>query len=166
MPFCGSCGKSISDASQFCSNCGLSFPTANQARPQLNAEHILLDENGFFVSNARFVNNKQTYAMSGVTSVNQFVEQPSRKWPIIITILGALFFLQSLSLFHNASGLPVMIFGVTLILLGVWLYRRKVPVYGVVLHSASGQARTAQCIDRMFIERVITALNEAIILRG
>jgi Family of unknown function (DUF6232)/zinc-ribbon domain len=163
MPFCGSCGKSISDTSQFCSSCGSSFTTANQETTKSKAENILLDENGFFVSNARFVNNKQTYAISGVTSVNQFIEQPSRKWPVIITIVGALFFLENLLLFHTAIG---VILGAMLILLGVWLYRRKVPLYGVVLHSASGQQRAAQCTDRLFIDRIITALNQAIILRG
>lgn len=163
MPFCGSCGKSISDASQFCANCGSSSSTPNQETTKSKSENVLLDENGFFVSNARFVNNKQTYAMSGVTSVNQFIEQPSRMWPVIITIFGALIFLQNLTIFHTVIG---AIIGALLILLGVWLYRRKVPLYGVVLHSASGQQRAAQCTDRLFIDRIIAALNQAIILRG
>jgi hypothetical protein len=163
MPFCGSCGKSMSDASQFCANCGSSSSTANQETTKSKSENVLLDENGFFVSNARFVNNKQTYAISGVTSVNQYIEQPSRKWPIITTIFGGLIFLQSLLTFHSVVG---VIIGALLILLGVWLYRRKVPLYGVVLHSASGQQRAAQCTDRLFIDRIITALNQAIILRG
>lgn len=164
MSFCGSCGKSSADTSQFCSNCGTSIATPNPLTPKSNAEHILLDENGVFVSNARFVDNKQTYAMSGVTSVNQYIEQPSRKWPIIITVFGAITFLQGLALLPY--GAIVAIFGALLVLLGVWLYRKKVPVFGVVLHSASGQARIAQCVDQMFIERVVNALNQAIIMRG
>ncbi len=165
MPYCGSCGKSTSDASQFCTNCGSSSSTANHDTKS-KAENVLLDENGFFVSSARFVHNKQTYAMSGVTSVNQYIEQPSRKWPIIIIIFGVLTFFQSLAFINTVPGVLSAIIGAMLILLGVWLYRRKVPLYGVVLHSASGQQRAAECPDRMFIERIISALNQAIILRG
>ncbi len=171
MPFCGSCGQSNPNTSQFCSKCGTTITVSTEASLQTMAEKVLLDEGGFFVSNVRFIHNMQTYAMSGVTSVNQYFEQPSRKWPIIIMILGGLGSLQTLTMFRPnyelgfAAIFPEAFF-LALFLLGLWLYLKKVPVYGVVLHSASGQQRAAECTDRMFIERIIAALNKAIILRG
>lgn len=171
MPFCGSCGQSNPDTSQFCAKCGTTITASTQASSQTKAEKVLLDEAGFFVSNARFIHNMQTYAMSGVTSVNQYFEQPSRKWPIILMIFSGLGSLQGLTMFRPNNGLGFAAifpeaFFLALFLLGLWLYRKKVPVYGVVLHSASGQHRAADCTDRMFIERIIAALNQAIILRG
>ena len=148
MPFCGSCGQSNPDTSQFCSKCGTTITASAQASSQM-----------------------QTYAISGVTSVNRYFEQPSRKWPIILMIFSGLSSLEGLTMFRPNYGLSFAAilpeaFFVALFLLGLWLYRRKVPVYGLVLHSASGQQRAAEGTDRMFIERIVAALNQAIILRG
>ena len=71
---------------------GLTHANANPASSPSKEEKILLEENGVFVSNIRFIDNKQTYAMSGVTSVNQFIEQPSRKWEVAMMSLACICF--------------------------------------------------------------------------
>ena len=121
------------------------------------AEQTFLDEGGVTVTNARFVVPGQTYAMSGITSVKNAVESPSKKGPIILIILGVLFLLAG-----KSAILPAILFigsGIA------WLMLSK-PTYNVQLHSASGEAKAFQSKEKGSIDKIISALNEAIIHRG
>jgi hypothetical protein len=91
--------------------------------------------------------------MAGVTSVKMYVEQPSRMGPIIAMVIGGLFILGGIgSLFR---GNPIaFVFGVALFLLGVWIFKKRVPIYRVLLHSASGEQRSNPSTSREFIEQV------------
>ena len=51
-------------------------------------ETFFFNDRSVSVSNARFIANGQTYAMSGITSVKTFREDPSYQGPIILGLLG------------------------------------------------------------------------------
>jgi hypothetical protein len=120
-------------------------------------EKTFLSEGGVTVTNARFIVPAQTYAMSGVTSVESFEETPSRKGPIILIAIGLL------AMFGGKDTIVVAL----LFLAGgiAWWFLAKAK-YHVVLSSASGKATALSSSDRDWIARVVGALNDAIVHRG
>jgi hypothetical protein len=117
-------------------------------------EKIFLDEKGVKVTNARFVTFAKTHALAGITSVSSYVIPPKRKGPIVVAILGVILFFVKWYL------------GIVFIALGVawWISQKR--IYQVVLSSASGSEDALSDPDSEFINRVVNALNEAIIHRG
>lgn len=119
-----------------------------------------MDEKVFFemgdvkVTNARFVSRGQTYAMSNVTSVKTFVEEPKRFWPILILIFGVLALL-------SATTLGV----ICIIVSGIWLYTQKT-LYHIKLATASGETSALVAEKREYVDQIVAALNEAIVHRG
>jgi hypothetical protein len=122
-----------------------------------------MEEKTFFsggdvsVTNARFMAKGQTYAMSGVTSVKSFQQNPSRKGPIILGILGLLIM---------AVGGTGLLVGLVVIGAAVaWWFSQK-PEFSVLLSSASGEVKALASQDGDFISKVVGALNDAIVHRG
>jgi hypothetical protein len=119
-----------------------------------------MSEQNFFqyedvhVTNARFVNGGQTYAMSNVTSVKSFEEKPSRFWGIIFLLLG-------LILIAAQPVVGVLIAAAA----GFFLYKQKT-TYHVMLATSGGEVSALKTHQREYLEKVVTALNHAIIARG
>jgi hypothetical protein len=126
-------------------------------------EKSFFNEGGVSVTNARFIAQGQTYAMSGITSVKSFQEDPSRKGPIILGIIGVLGTLGAFS--SNSVGGGIIM---ALLFIGGaiawWIYQK--PEYSVLLSSASGEAKALASKDGQFISNVVNALNDAIVHRG
>ena len=120
-------------------------------------EKTFFNESGVSVSNARFIAQGQTYAMSGVTSVKSFRQEPSRKGPIIMAIIG---------LIALTGGGTVTAVGLALIAGAVVLWILQKPEFSVLLSSASGEAKALTNKDGEFIGKVVAALNDAIVHRG
>ena len=122
------------------------------------SEQTYFNEGNVSVTIARFVVSGQTYAMNGVTSVRELSHPPSRKWPIIMCLIGIL----GLAVGGSEGLIPAIVW------LGVgifWLVRQK-SKYTVLLSSASGESEALTSKDEGFITRIVEALNEAIIARG
>ena len=120
-------------------------------------EKTFLSEGGVNVTSARFIVPSQTFAMSGITSVKAFEEQPRRAWPIIFLILGALFLF---------GGGGATVFGGILAVVSIaWLVSQKAKFH-VLLSTASGEAKALSSQNREWINRVVTALNDSIVHRG
>lgn len=121
-----------------------------------------MDEKFFFnqgnvsVSNARFIVDGQTYAMNGVTSVKQGVRHPSRVLPIVLGVIGLLV------IFGGGS----QVFGILLLAAAVLSWVLQKSVWIVVLNSSSGETQALTSKDKIYIEGVISALNESIVYRG
>ncbi len=121
-------------------------------------EKVFLNEGGISVTSARFVVPSQTYAMSGVTSVKSYEEKPSRKGPVTLIVIGILLML--------VVGQGTIFVGVLFLAAGLaWWFLEK-SVYHVVLSSASGEAKALSSKDGSWINRVVQALNNAIVHRG
>ena len=123
-----------------------------------------MEEKTFFsagdviVTNARFIAHGQTYAMSGITSVKSFRQDPSRKVPIILGFLGLL-------VAASASGGGRFV-GLLLIAGAVAVWVSQKPEYSVLLSSASGEVKPLASKDGGFISQVVAALNDSIVHRG
>jgi len=120
-------------------------------------EKTFLSDGGVTVTNARFIVPSQTYAMSGITSVKSFEEQPSRKGPIILIVIGVL------ALFAGKSTIVVALL---FLAAGIAWWVLEKATYHVLLSSASGEAKALSGKNREWVGRVVTALNDAIVHRG
>jgi len=118
-------------------------------------EQIFLDQGEVKVTNARFIVKGQTYAMNGVTSVKQGVNQPNRAPPIFLAFVGLVLILNQ-----------AFLWGIVLTGFAVFWLTRQQPDWVVILHSASGEVKALTSQDSEFIKAVINALNESIIHRG
>lgn len=121
------------------------------------AEQTFLEENGVQVTNARFVTPGQTYAMSGVTAVKSIQKNPSRVGPIVLIVIGVLMLF---------GGQDVLMGALVFLAAGIIWWISKKPEYIVLLSSASGETQALNSKDKAFIDKVVKALNEAIIARG
>lgn len=129
----------------------------------------MADETIFFqggeicVTNARFIVGAQTFAMRGITSV-EGVETPARRtWPELMALFGLL---MAVAGFSDANSTVFGIFGILVIVGGVWLTIRQKPSFAVVLRTAGGEITAYKSQDRNYISQIIRALNESIITRG
>lgn len=122
-----------------------------------NQETVFLNEKNIRVSNSRLVLPAQTYAMSGITSVETGLEKPSKLYPIILIIIGVL---------ALSTGMSGFIIGAIFIAIGAaWIYKLK-DTFHMFLHTASGKTQALSSQDEAWIKQVVKAVNEAIIHRG
>lgn len=122
-----------------------------------------MEEKTFFssgdvsVTSARFMAKGQTYAMSGVTSVKSFRQDPSRKGAIILGIIGLLMMM---------GGGGALVLGVLFIAAAIAWWMSQKPEFSVLLSSASGEVKALASPDGDFISKVVGALNDSIVHRG
>ncbi|AEG13638.1 MULTISPECIES: DUF6232 family protein [Shewanella] len=118
-------------------------------------EIIFFEYDDVKVTNARFLTNNQTYAMSNVTSVKPHKEDPNRLAGIIAIIVGLIFIM-------NESYLV----GFIIIPLAVYIMSKQKTIYTVILKTSSGENRALQTYQQEYLNQVIDALNKAIVYRG
>ncbi len=117
-------------------------------------EKVFFENRGVKVTNSRFITFGKTHSLSGITAVSSQYISPSRKWPIILGVIG-------LALFAWKWFLALII-----IALAVFWWISQKTIYQVVLSSASGESDALSDKDQGFILNVVDALNEAIVHRG
>jgi len=117
-------------------------------------ERTFFEYEGVKVTNARFVVDGQTFAMSNVTSVNPITESPRRFWGILVLLVGIV------ALFQNPF------FGVPVVALAVYFLYKQRPVYHVMLRTSGGETKALTTHQKNYLDKVVSALNDAIIHRG
>lgn len=117
-------------------------------------EKIYFEYEDVKVTNARFVSGSQTFAMSNVTSVKAFEKPPSRTGGVIVLLIGLL-----IAMNVPAVGLPIAAVA------AYYLYQQKT-VFHVMLATASGESSALVTYQRDYLNKVVAALNEAIVQRG
>jgi len=119
-----------------------------------------MDEKTFFeyedvkVTNARFISGSQTYAMSNVTSVKAFEQKPNRLAGIVVLVIGV-------SIAINTPAVGSLIAAAA----AIYLYLQKT-VYHVMLATSGGETSALKTHQREYLQKVVAALNEAIVHRG
>ncbi len=108
------------------------------------------------VTQSRFVTQSKTYAMRNISSVHIFEIQKSRVGPIIMILLGFPFLFSG----------EIFWMGLIIIVLAIlWLFYIK-NEYAVRISTNSGEANSILSKDRVYIQKIVDALNDAIIYRG
>ena len=120
-------------------------------------EKVFLNEGEVTVTNARFKVRAQTYAMSGITSVKSYEKRPSRLAPLTLILIGIMF---------GSTSNDALVGGIMFIALAMLWWMLSKTEFQVILSTASGEAIALKSEDSNWINRVVNALNEAIIYRG
>ncbi len=106
------------------------------------------------VTNARFISGGQTYAMSNITSVKAFEQQPNRFWPAIFVLLGVI-------ILGNGSYSGFLI----ILAAAAFMFMQKT-VYHVMLSTSAGETSALKTHQKEYLQQVVAAVNEAIVHRG
>lgn len=120
-----------------------------------------MEERTFFeyedvkVTSARFVSGGQTYAMSNVTSVKPFEDKPSRFGGIVILLLG-------IAIMTTASFMVGLLITAAA---AFYLYQQKT-TFHILLATSAGETKALRTYQRDYLNKVIAALNDAIVYRG
>ena len=132
-------------------------------------EHVFLDDNNVYVSNTKVILAGTTYATANITSVTQRFTPASKGCATLLTVIGALMTLGSLgTLFSKDFGTGIVMFLIcgAVAAAGVAWLRSLKPTYHVVLASASGEREGMSSKDHDLVNRIISAITQAITHRG
>jgi hypothetical protein len=121
-------------------------------------EQTFLNEGGMQVTNARFIAKGRTYPVNGITSVSLYEIKPRRGAVVACVVISLIAFFQS-SNFGVMAGLLFLAFAIV-----GWF--ANPPTYSVRLMTASGESDAFTAKDRDQVQRIVQALNEAIVARG
>jgi hypothetical protein len=122
----------------------------------LNKEVVFYQDQHVTVTQARFISQGKTYAMSNISSVSLFEIKRSRILEILMIIIG---------LFMLAAD-DTRIVGVLLIMIAIALFFLLKNSYSVRIQSTSGEADGLISKDGEYVNKIVSAVNEAIIFRG
>ncbi len=117
-------------------------------------ERSYFNHGGVHITSTRAIFPKKTYAMANITSVSIGVIKPNRTAPLILLVIG-LFLLPAIT----ELGILTVVGSL------VWLFMLK-DEYTVRIGSASGEVDGLTSKNQEFIQRVVSAMNDAIINRG
>ncbi len=117
-------------------------------------EKTFFEYEGVKVTNARFVVDGQTFAMSNVTSVNPLTVPPKRLWGYVLLIIGI------------GTLIPNPFFGVPIIAIAAYVIYKQKPTYHIMLRTSGGETKALTTYQRQYLDKVVSALNEAIVHRG
>lgn len=115
---------------------------------------MFFEYEGVRVTNTRFIVDGQTFAMNNITSVKALEQKPNRIIPGLLILIGILVAING-----NADALLIALIG------AVWWALQKT-VYHVMLHTAGGETSVLKTYQREYLQRIVTALNNAIVHRG
>lgn len=113
-------------------------------------------DSAVIVTQSRFVTQSKTYAMRNISSVHVFEIIKSKTKAIFLVIFG-LFFLFSKTFFW---------IGLIIIALGIWWLFSIKNEYAVRISTNAGEANSIISKNKDYIEKIVNALNDAIIHRG
>jgi len=164
--FCNNCGEESPDGSKFCHICGSKLQETktkirNKVIPEqakTEGKEIVLysDNKGVRITNTRAIFGNKTYVMTNISSISIGKKPPNWIPGIIVLLFGLICLLIE----------PIRIAGlIFLIVGGVILYFTK-GEYSVRITSASGETDAFTHTDKIYIQNIVTAINEAIIKRG
>lgn len=118
-------------------------------------EKIFFEYDDVKVTNARFMIGSQTYAMSNITSVKAYEEKPNRTIGILGIIAGIIIAMQ----IEPITGAIIAIVSV------LFMFLQKT-VYHVMLNTSGGETSALKTHQTEYLNKVVSALNKAIVHRG
>ena len=117
-------------------------------------EKTFFEYDGVKVTNARFVAGWQTFEMSNVTSVNPVTMPSKRLWGYILLLLSL------------AGLMANPFFGVPVTAIAIYVISKHKRTYHVMLRPSGGETKALTTQQKEYLDKVIAALNDAIIHRG
>jgi hypothetical protein len=120
-------------------------------------EKVFHKDSNVTVTQSRFIANGRTYAMRNISSVTIFEIEKSKKLPIAILIVGCIM---------AFCGGDTMLLGIVIAIGGlIWILMLKND-YAVRISTNAGETNSLTSGNKDYIQKVVNALNDAIIYRG
>lgn len=129
-------------------------------------EKIFFEYDDVKVTNSRFINGANTYAMAGVTSIMLREKYPNMKGVYLLSFLSLLAIYFAITLFFvNALFWGLLIPAVMLPYYAYSTYKKAKKLYAIVLTTSAGETDALISDQIEYTKLVHTALNEALIFR-
>jgi len=119
-------------------------------------ETIFYNDSSIKVTQSRFITYSKTYTMRNISSVYIFEIIKSKNKALLLIIVGFLL-LFSKNIFW---------LGIIILILGLWWIYTIKNEYAVRISTNAGEVNSIVSKDRDYIQKIVNALNEAIIHRG
>lgn len=133
-------------------------------------ERVFLKEGSVLVTNARFQVGAQTFAMNAVSSVSYQRRGADLVGSTLFITIGVVIFVfglvGALVSWRTGGGFVALFFGLILVLIGASMRKSRKDSFIVALRTSSGEVPALESPDQAYIERVVLALNEALVSRG
>ncbi len=157
---CPVCGEEILTTAKKCKHCGewLNKENKNKEHNEVNTEEkVFYEDENVKVTQSRFTVGTETYAMRNISSVTNFEIENSKivPWIFIISGIISVFFIETIK-WWNA----VMVIG------GIIWAILITNDFAVKISTNAGEPNTLISEDKEYIQKVVDAINEAIIYRG
>lgn len=158
---CPECNGKVSTTVTSCPHCGYAI---SEEQPRKTEEEVVfLSERGVTVTKQRFILPAQTYALNLISSVRAETVPAPRGVPGLFLLVGV--GLGLYGMFDNKNTAEIT-WGVIITLISIiWLIKLRA-TYWIVVQTAGAESRTLSSQDWGFINRIVKALNDAIIARG
>ena len=125
-------------------------------------EIIIFENNDIKVTNLRAVFGTKTYAIANITSVEAKRQNESSCLPVGLILAGILGIMIGFGNLGNDMWW-MMIPGAAICVAGFNMARAQKPTYVVQISSASGEIKAYVSQDKSYIDKIVEALNTAII---
>lgn len=125
----------------------------------MSEEKVYLKQGDVTVTNTRVVISGKTYAMTNITSVTMGKQSASILPPFIAITVGVI-------IAAIVGGTIGNLIAVASIIGGIVLFITRKPNYVVRIGSASGEADALESQDQDNVQKIVNAVNEAIVNRG
>lgn len=124
-----------------------------------NEETTFLATPAAKVTNARVVIGNQTFAMSGVTSVEVRKEEPKTSllmgFLVMVLGLGMTQKMPALGAIVAVGGIAAMVYDA-----------KKVPTYHLIFRTAGGEVTAMKSHDATAVDTIASAITDAMVFRG
>jgi hypothetical protein len=125
------------------------------------SEEIIYTDTNVSVSTSRVIISGTTYALRNITSVKMTFTPAKQGCAIAVIILGVLW---AIGIMGSKGGVaPALIIGAIVVTGGVFWYRAAKPDYHVSIASSAGERPAMTHKDKAYIEKIVDAINEAIV---
>ena len=129
------------------------------------SEINILKEKDVKITNERAIIGTKTYAISDITSVSMDVNEPKLFLPIFFIVIAAVcsFLIALTDMRDYSECLETSIYlGIAGLLFFIFSQKTK---YSVRIRGASGELKVLEAVDREHVERIVKAMNAAIVQR-
>ena len=138
------------------------LPTWPTPLYRFDPNNVHFSSNGISVTNTRVVIGAQTFAVENISSVVVERHDPPTLLPGLLIVAGACIAIFAI----GASAAGAIVFGIVLVLLGIAVLQIGKSTYWLVLTTAGGEVRACSSRNQADAQRIVVAINRAIIERA
>ena len=126
-------------------------------------EKLFFEYDDVKVTNTRFINGANTYAMSGITSIKLREKKPNMLDVIIYSVISLILLILSVN--NPQVNITVLLLALVFIALAYFNFKKKKTLYEIILSTSGGESQGLISDQVEYTNQVLTALNQAVIYR-